>query len=96
MHDDRRMTNDDCVTKFCRDLLLLDQDFDQCSGTLDSCTYLAESASETELDFADAPVINGYFGDLSKLEKFIAPPYMYIKIFIYIYIYLYICHHTCI
>lgn len=36
--------------------------------------YLAESVSETELDFADAPVINGYFGDLSKLEKFIAPP----------------------
>jgi hypothetical protein len=29
---------------------------------------------ETELDFAEAPVINGYFGDLSKLEKFIAPP----------------------
>ena len=30
-------------------------------------------------------VITGYFGDLSKLEKFIAPPYMYIKIYIYIY-----------
>ena len=41
---------------------------------LDIYAYLAESVPETELDFADAPVINGYFGDLSKLEKFIAPP----------------------
>lgn len=49
---------------------------------VDFVSYLAESVSETELDFAAAPVINGYLGDLSRFEKFIATPCTYTNIIV--------------